>query len=120
MVRFPWNGGRHPCLDVLVTTVSVLLGIESKRYEPFRAKAVTTLSDAYWRPVWGDRPTAVAKGGMRHGRVLSRSKPSTPSVMNRSCQRYTAVLLVPVQRMISAVPQPSAVSSTMCARHTCF
>ena len=42
---------------------------------------------------------------MRYGRVLSRSKPSTPSVMNRSCQRHTAVLLVPVQRMIYAVPQ---------------
>ena len=69
MVRFPWNGGRHPCLDVLVTTVSVLLGIESKRYEPFRAKAVTTLSDAYWRPVWGDRMAGYARvrDGLKDG-----------------------------------------------------
>ena len=31
--------------------------------------------------------TAAVNGGMRDGRVLSHSKPSTPSVMNRSCQR---------------------------------
>jgi len=31
-----------------------LIGIESKRYEPFRSKTDTALSDAYWRPVWGD------------------------------------------------------------------
>ena len=33
-----------------------------------------------------------ASGGMRDGRVLSRSRPSTPPCMNRSCQRQTAVL----------------------------
>src|SRR5882724_8798390 len=30
------------------------------------------------------------RGAMREGRVLSRSRPSTPSSMNRSCQRHTA------------------------------
>ena len=54
-VRFPWSGGRHPVLDVLVTTRSALIGIESKRFEPFRAKRTPSLSDAYWRPVWGER-----------------------------------------------------------------
>ena len=34
-VRFPWRGGTPPHLDVLVTTQSALIGIESKRYEPF-------------------------------------------------------------------------------------
>jgi hypothetical protein len=57
---------------------------------------------------------------MRDGRVLSRIRPETPSFMKRSCQRQTAVLLVSVRRMISAVPQPSAVSRTICARQTCF
>ena len=52
--------------------------------------------------------TSGAKGGMREGRVLSRSSPSTPSCMNRSCQRHTQVLALPVRRMISAVPRPSA------------
>jgi hypothetical protein len=54
-VRFPWSGGRHPCLDVLIETETSLIGIESKRHEPFRRKSRVSLSDAYWRPVWGDR-----------------------------------------------------------------
>jgi hypothetical protein len=53
VVRFPWTGGRHPCLDVLVVTRSALIGVESKRYEPFRPKGPDELSEAYWRPVWG-------------------------------------------------------------------
>ncbi len=54
ILRFPWSGGRHPCLDALVETRATLIGVESKRYEPFRAKAPTAWSAAYWRPVWGD------------------------------------------------------------------
>ena len=51
---------------------------------------------------------------------MSRSNPSTPSCMKRSCQRQTAVLLLPVRRMISTVPRPSPLRRTICARHTCF
>ncbi|MCY4385517.1 MAG: hypothetical protein OXC18_00295 [Desulfurellaceae bacterium] len=54
-VRFPWSGGRHPVLDCLVTTPSALIGIESKRFEPFRGKKPASFSDAYWRPCWGGR-----------------------------------------------------------------
>lgn len=54
VLRFPWSGGRHPCLDAVVQTSTALIGIESKRYEPFRAKQEPQLSEAYWRPVWGD------------------------------------------------------------------
>ena len=54
-IRFPWRGGRHPVLDCLVTTPSALIGIESKRFEPFRSKSAPGLSEAYWRPVWGER-----------------------------------------------------------------
>ena len=53
--RFPWNGGRHPWLDVMVETETALVGIESKRYEPFRTRKAAAMSDAYWRPVWGDQ-----------------------------------------------------------------
>jgi hypothetical protein len=55
IVRFPWAGGRHPCLDALIATGDALIGVESKRYEPFRTKAQAVMSDAYWRPVWGDQ-----------------------------------------------------------------
>ena len=55
IARGPWSGGRHPCRDVLLDIPDAIVGIESKRYEPFRAKGAMKLSDAYWRPVWGER-----------------------------------------------------------------
>jgi hypothetical protein len=54
IVRFPWTGGRHPCLDVLIETSTCLIGVESKRFEPFRSKTHSPMAEAYWRPVWGD------------------------------------------------------------------
>jgi hypothetical protein len=59
LARFPWRGGRHPCLDVLICTPRTLIGIEAKRYEPFRPNTkadpqVSEWSDMYWRAVWGD------------------------------------------------------------------
>ena len=64
--------------------------------------------------------TVAGSRGIRDGRVLSRNSPSTPCAMKRSCQRHTVTLLLPVWRMIVFVPTPSAVISTMRARHTCF
>jgi hypothetical protein len=52
-VRFPWAAGHHRCLDVLIETGLSIIGIESKRYEPYRKKSRALWSDAYWRPVWG-------------------------------------------------------------------
>lgn len=54
-LRFPWRGGLHPWLDAVVETDTQLIGVESKRCEPFRSKPKPNLSDAYWRDVWGDR-----------------------------------------------------------------
>ena len=56
-MRFPWRGGRHPWLDAAVETDSHVIGIESKRFEPFRDAKTVSLSDAYDRDVWGDRMT---------------------------------------------------------------
>ena len=64
--------------------------------------------------------TAFGNGGMRAGRVLSRPRPATLSVMKRSCQRHTHGFDTPARRMISAVPQPSPVARTIRARQTCF
>lgn len=52
--RFPWAGGRHPWLDAIVETPEHLIGIESKRFEPYRDRKAVLLADAYDRPVWGD------------------------------------------------------------------
>lgn len=54
-MRFPWSGGQHPWLDGAIYTQTLLVGIESKRYEPFRGKSRSPISDAYFRDVWGDR-----------------------------------------------------------------
>ncbi|WP_144094576.1 PGN_0703 family putative restriction endonuclease [Croceicoccus sediminis] len=53
-MRFPWNGGRHPWLDAAVVTDSCLIGVESKRFEPFRDRKQATLANAYDRDVWGE------------------------------------------------------------------
>lgn len=49
-LRFPWNGGRHPWLDVFIETSTHLIGVESKRYEPYRTPKHAEMSEAYWRP----------------------------------------------------------------------
>lgn len=69
--RFPWSGGRHPWLDALVETSSHLVGVESKRFEPYRDRKTVSLSTAYDRPVWGDRmqPFERVRDGLRSGRL---------------------------------------------------
>ncbi len=52
-MRFPWSGGTQPWLDAAVTTSTTLVGIESKRYEPFRPGKSATFSDAYEKRDWG-------------------------------------------------------------------
>src|SRR6185437_1170507 len=51
--RFPWAGGRHPWLDAAVQMKTTFVGVESKRFEPFRDAKVINFSDAYDRPEWG-------------------------------------------------------------------
>jgi len=52
-VRFPWRGGCHPWLDAAVETQEYLIGVESKRFEPFRDKKSADFSASYDRNVWG-------------------------------------------------------------------
>ena len=69
--RFPWSGGRHPWLDAVVETPEILIGVESKRFEPYRDHKHVSLSDAYDRPVWGDamRPFEAMRDRLRSGDV---------------------------------------------------
>ena len=59
-------------------------------------------------------------GATPGGRVLSRSRPSTPSVMNRACQRQMQVFDLPVAALIAIVPSPSSLNRMIRARQTCF
>ena len=52
-MRFPWTGGRHPWMDVAITTPTSLVGVESKRYEPFRPRKTPSFSEAYDSRDWG-------------------------------------------------------------------
>lgn len=51
--RFPWRGGRHPWLDAVVETGDQLIGVESKRFEPYRDSKKPNFSTAYSRFDWG-------------------------------------------------------------------
>lgn len=53
-MRFPWAGGRHPWLDAAVETASHLIGVESKRFEPFRDFKLAKLSPKYSSHEWGE------------------------------------------------------------------
>jgi hypothetical protein len=48
--RFPWSGGRHPWLDAWAETPEAIIGVESKRFEPYRGRKAGALSPAYDRP----------------------------------------------------------------------
>jgi len=68
-MRFPWRGGRHPWLDAAVETSGYVIGVESKRFEPFRDAKSISLSDAYDRDVWGERmaPFTAMRDRLRTG-----------------------------------------------------
>ncbi len=111
IVRFPWSGGRHPCLHVLVVTATELVGIESKRYEPFRSKTPVALSEAYWRPVWGERMGgyAAVRDGLRDGTRRFRHLDATQLVkhafgLRTASRKMSPVPLAPVLVYLHAEP----------------
>jgi hypothetical protein len=76
-VRFPWTGGHHPWLDAVVETGDFLIGVESKRYEPFDSHSRTetsAFSEAYWRDEWGNamQPYQWLRDGLAHRPQLFR------------------------------------------------
>ena len=63
---------------------------------------------------------SAAIGGLPGLRVLSRSRPSTPSSAKRCCQRQTIGRLTPSCVATCCTGPRSADASTTCARSTCF
>jgi hypothetical protein len=70
-MRLPWSGGRHPWLDAAVETATHVIGVESKRFEPFRDVKTVSLSEAYDRDVWGERmvPFTAMRDTLRAGTI---------------------------------------------------
>lgn len=56
-MHFPWHGGRHPWMDAAITTPTTLVGVESKRYEPFRPGKRTDFPEAFESRDWGQGMT---------------------------------------------------------------
>ena len=80
--RFPWSGGSHPWLDAVVITPTHLIGVESKRFEPFRDSKKISLSSAYDRLVWGERMArfAAMRDALRSGQQRFRHLDATQLV----------------------------------------
>ena len=63
---------------------------------------------------------SAAIGGLPGLRVLSRSRPSTPSSAKRCCQRQTIGRLTPTCVAICCTGPPPAEARTTCARSMCL
>ena len=62
-MQLPMRGTRHPRLDVVVTTPTTLVGIVSKRYQPFRPAKVTAFTEPFDARDWG--PGMARYGALR-------------------------------------------------------
>lgn len=70
-MAFPWRGGKRPWLDVRVDAGDRLIGIESKRFEPFRDTKKVAFSPIYFDTDWGP---AMAPFTALRGRLSSGSE----------------------------------------------
>jgi hypothetical protein len=70
-VRFPWAGGTHPWLDAFIETASDIVGIESKRFEPYDSKGEPKFSPRYDKDEWHDRmgPFVRMKDSLKSGEI---------------------------------------------------
>lgn len=118
-MRFPWSGGRHPWLDAAVMTSSHLIGIESKRFEPFRGRQRAHLAEAYDRDVWGDamEPWLAMRDALRRD-------PSSFRYLDAAQLVKHAFGLVTEAGRINRDPvllylyaEPSRVAASACAAH---
>ena len=52
-MQLPMRGTRHPRFDAVVTTPTTLVGIVSKRYQPFRPAKTTAFTEPFDSRDWG-------------------------------------------------------------------
>lgn len=124
-LRFPWSGGRHPWLDVAITTANTLVGVESKRYEPFRPGKTTTFSEAFDSRDWGKgmaRYTAL-RLALTEGRQTYRCLDAAQLVKHayalrtQSVKRGLGAVLVYLHAAPATWASGKPVSSEAIARH---
>lgn len=124
-LRFPWSGGRHPWLDAVITTPTTLVGVESKRYEPFRPGKAVTFSEAYDSRDWGKgmaRYTAMRQA-LTEGRQSYRCLDAVQLVKHayglrtQSVKRGLGAVLVYLHAAPQTWANGKAVSPEAIARH---
>lgn len=124
-MRFPWTGGRHPWMDVAITTPTTLVGVESKRYEPFRPGKASRFSEAYDSRDWGKgmaRFTAMRKA-LAEGRQVYRSLDAVQLVKHayglktQSVKRARGAVLVYLHAEPAEWASGKPVSREAIARH---
>jgi hypothetical protein len=123
-LRFPWTGGRHPWLDAAVTTATTLVGVESKRYEPFRPGKTSTFSEAYDSRDWPgmERFTALRRA-LAEGRQLYRCLDAVQLVKHayalrtQGLKRARGAVLVYLHAAPAAWASGKPVSAEAIARH---
>lgn len=120
-VRFPWSGGRHPWLDAVVQTATHIIGVESKRHEPYRDHKTASLAEAYDRDVWG-----AEMGRWCAVRDLLRAEPRRYRYLDAAqlvkhayglASEQTRTGLVPVLLYLYAEPQDLQPSIEACLTH---
>lgn len=62
-LQLPMRGTRHPRLDVVIRTPTTLVGIASRRYQPFRPGKVAAFTEPFEGRDWG--PGMARYGAMR-------------------------------------------------------
>jgi hypothetical protein len=115
-VRIRW--GVSPCAFQMRWTLTTPMPQSLAMARPVQCVVSPGGSAKVSSTTWATVPAG--SGALPGLRVLSRSSPSTPSRMKRSCQRHTAGFESPERRMTSFVPRPSAVAISAWARATCF
>lgn len=124
-MRFPWAGGRHPWLDVAITTATTLVGVESKRYEPFRPQKATSFTEAYASRDWGAgmaRWTAMRRA-LEEGRQTYRCLDAVQLVKhayglrNQAVKRGLGAVLVYLHAAPATWANGKAVTPDAIARH---
>lgn len=69
-MQLPMRGTRHPRFDAVVTTPTTLVGIVSKRYQPFRPAKTTQFTEPFEARDWG--PGMARYGAMRAALTTGR------------------------------------------------
>ena len=103
----------------MITTPAEVIGVESKRFEPFRGAKRASLSAAYDRPVWGDRMVSFEqlRDDLRSGRAVFKYLDATQLVKHalgllsegrRTGKRPTLVYLFAEPTELAGRPIPAA------------